>query len=156
MLGLRSAETPTPVGIGCLTMNCEEWTMDLIRLVETYKPVAVWLFANARREQHSQLIRQLKQAGRSWDIRTIVQVGNVASARDALEDGADVLVAQGSDAGGHQLVHGASLMTLLPEVRDLLDQEYRHVPLLAAGGIMDRRSVGAALLLGELFGCLKR
>lgn len=150
MLNITDPDTPTPVGIGCLTMNCEHWIDDLLQLVQMYKPVAVWLFANATRQQHTVLIRELKKAGTGWGLKTFVQVGNVHSARMALEDDVDVLVAQGSDAGGHQFVHGASLLVLLPELRDLLAREYsqKAVPLLAAGGIIDGRSIAAALILG--------
>ena len=55
----------------------------------------------------------------------------------------DVLVVQGTDAGGHGLVKGASIVTLLPEVKDTLEEYFqktqtRQKPILiAAGGIYD-------------------
>ena len=78
------------------------------------------------------------------------QVGNVASARQAALDGADVIVAQGADAGGHQYAQTSGLISLVPEVRDMLDAEFsdRQIALLAAGGIADGRGVAAALALG--------
>ena len=65
-------------------------------------------------------------------------------------DGADVVVAQGGDAGGHQYANTSGLVSLVPEVRDMLDAEFpgRQVALLAAGGIADGRGVAAALTLG--------
>ena len=70
----------------------------------------------------------------------------------------DAIVVQGSaDAGGHGLAKGASLMTLLPEVKDSIAEMKRTgkllphdrvIPLLAAGGIMDSRGVAAVLALG--------
>jgi len=67
-----------------------------------------------------------------------------------VEDGSDVLVVQGTDAGGHQRAQGASLITLLPEVVDMLAEEFKdsHVAVVAAGGIMDGRGIAAAQMLG--------
>ncbi|PHH70201.1 hypothetical protein CDD83_5499 [Cordyceps sp. RAO-2017] len=82
--------------------------------------------------------------------RVFVQVGNVAAAREAARDGADVLVCQGVDAGGHQFRRGAGVVALVPEVRALLDDEFaaRRVPLLAAGGVVDDKGVAAVMALG--------
>jgi nitronate monooxygenase len=64
----------------------------------------------------------------------------------------DVLVIQGTDAGGHQWAQGASLISLLPEVRDLLSKtQSTNTAILAAGGIVDARGCVAALSLGWLF-----
>jgi nitronate monooxygenase len=73
----------------------------------------------------------------------------------------DVLVVQGTDAGGHGLVRGASIVTLLPEVKDTLDTHYQQEDpttiqrplLLATGGISDARTFAAALTLGAS-GCI--
>ncbi len=70
------------------------------------------------------------------------QVGSVSEARAAVDAGADVLVAQGSEAGGH--VRGAStLLALLSAVLDVVD-----VPVLAAGGIGHPRALAAVLAAG--------
>src|SRR5699024_221461 len=77
----------------------------------------------------------------------ICQVQNRAQACEALDAGADVLVAQGSEAGGHG--YGTrSTMTLVPELVDLVATRDTTVPVLAAGGIADGRGLAAALLLG--------
>lgn len=61
----------------------------------------------------------------------------------------DVLVIQGSDAGGHGLARSSSIITLLPECADTLQKEgFGHIPLIAAGGIVDGRGAAAALTLG--------
>ena len=67
-----------------------------------------------------------------------------------MEDGCDVVVVQGTDAGGHQWAQGASLITLVPEVRDMLKQDFNgsNVAVIAAGGIVDGRGVAAQLALG--------
>lgn len=74
--------------------------------------------------------------------RLIVQVVDLDEARHALDLGADVLVAQGTDAGGHGGTRGT--MGFVPAVVDLA----RGTPVLAAGGIADGRGVAAALALG--------
>jgi len=57
-------------------------------------------------------------------------------------------VLQGTDAGGHSRVKGASILSLVPEVSDALASTYSRVPIIAAGGIADGRGVAAALTLG--------
>lgn len=85
------------------------------------------------------VIPRVKAAG----IVTMVQVGSVAEARKAAADGADVIIAQGVEAGGH--VRGdIGLMSLLPAVLGAVGP----VPVLAAGGIGDAEGVQAALKLG--------
>jgi nitronate monooxygenase len=70
------------------------------------------------------------------------QVGSAAEAREAVRAGADVVVAQGVEAGGH-CRGDTPLIPLLCEVLDSVD-----VPVLAAGGIADARGVAAALAAG--------
>lgn len=61
----------------------------------------------------------------------------------------DVLCLQGADAGGHGFERGAGIISLLPEAADALARAgFSHVKLVAAGGIVDARGVGAALALG--------
>lgn len=71
------------------------------------------------------------------------QVQSLAAARRAIIAGADIVVAQGGEAGGHGGTRAT--MTLVPELRDDLGDE---VLLLAAGGIADGRGLAAALSLG--------
>jgi nitronate monooxygenase len=72
----------------------------------------------------------------------IIQVVSMDEARRAVDVGADVIVAQGSEAGGH----GGTRATLpfVPAVVDLVGP----IPVLAAGGIADGRGLAAALSLG--------
>jgi nitronate monooxygenase len=79
---------------------------------------------------------------RASPARLIVQVTDLDEARHALDLGADVLVAQGTDAGGHGGTRGT--MGFVPAVVDLAP----GTPVLAAGGIADGRGVAAALALG--------
>ena len=71
------------------------------------------------------------------------QVGSVAEARAARRRGAQALVVQGSEAGGHNRASAATF-SLLPAVVDAIES----VPVVAAGGIADGRTVAAALALG--------
>jgi len=74
----------------------------------------------------------------------IIQVTSVEEARQALDVGADVIVAQGTEAGGHGARHGRSTLPFVPVVVDLV----APVPVLASGGIADGRGLAAALALG--------
>ena len=58
--------------------------------------------------------------------------------------GANVIVAQGYDAGGHGLINFASIISLVPEIISAIPR----TPVLAAGGISDASGVLAALALG--------
>jgi nitronate monooxygenase len=79
-------------------------------------------------------------------ILSICQVQTLAQAREVLGQGADVIVAQGTEAGGH----GGSRATfpLVPAVVDAVARSGRDVPVVAAGGIVDGRGLAAALMLG--------
>lgn len=77
-------------------------------------------------------------------IKVISLVGNVKNARRVAEGGADIVVAQGYDAGGHTGRIGT--MSLVPQVVDAV----APVPVVAAGGIGDGRGLAAALCLGAV------
>ncbi|WP_205873152.1 NAD(P)H-dependent flavin oxidoreductase [Mycobacterium camsae] len=70
-------------------------------------------------------------------------VGTLAAARKAVDAGVDGLVVEGVEGGGFKSRFGASTMVLLPLVAAHVD-----VPIVAAGGICDARSMAAALVLG--------
>ena len=72
----------------------------------------------------------------------ISQVGTVELAQRAAEAGVDVIVAQGTEAGGH--TGRISTLPLVPAVVDAVSP----IPVIAAGGIADGRGLAAALLLG--------
>jgi NAD(P)H-dependent flavin oxidoreductase YrpB (nitropropane dioxygenase family) len=73
--------------------------------------------------------------------KVMSMVGNVRQARRLATKGVDVIVAQGSEAGGH--VGNVTTMVLVPGVVDAV-----ATPVLAAGGIVDGRGIAASLMLG--------
>jgi nitronate monooxygenase len=85
---------------------------------------------------------QIKAAG----SLLMCQVQTLRHAREAIEAGADIVVAQGTEAGGHGA--NRATMTLVPEIADLLAREAPDTLLVAAGGIADGRGLAAALALG--------
>jgi nitronate monooxygenase/enoyl-[acyl-carrier protein] reductase II len=86
------------------------------------------------------LVRQAHEAG----SKVMVQVTTVAQALEAAERGADVVIAQGGEAGGYGGM--VSTMALVPQVVDVVSP----VPVVAAGGIYDGRGIAAAFMLGAV------
>ncbi len=82
--------------------------------------------------------RRVREAG----IRLICQTQSFEDADLAMAAGADVLVAQGGEAGGH-----TGTISLLPLLAGIAER-YPEVPLLAAGGIASGRTLASALLAG--------
>ena len=78
-----------------------------------------------------------KEAG----IKVIPVVASVALAKRMERCGADALVAEGTEAGGH--IGENTTMVLVPQVVDAV-----NVPVIAAGGIADGRGMAAAFMLG--------
>jgi nitronate monooxygenase len=96
-----------------------------------------------------ELVTRMKAKGMRW----FANVTTVAEAREAVAAGADVVVAQGMEAGGHRGSFEADrpdtalvgLFALLPAVVDAVGD---RVPVVATGGIADARGIAAAFLLG--------
>jgi enoyl-[acyl-carrier protein] reductase II len=91
---------------------------------------------------HMGLPADLIAAAHDRGIVWLQTVGDVAMAAAAVEAGADVLIAQGSEAGGNS--GWVSTMVLVPAVVDVAGD----TPVVAAGGIADGRGIAAALALG--------
>ena len=80
-------------------------------------------------------------------VPLIAQVQTLDHARQALDAGAEILVAQGGEAGGHGMTV-RSTFTLVPDVVDLAAERSPEALVLAAGGVSDGRGLAAALTLG--------
>ena len=80
-----------------------------------------------------------KAAGVKW----VHVVPNVRMALKVQDAGADAVVAEGTEAGGHNGFEGVTTFCLIPQVADAVD-----IPVIAAGGIADARGFKAALILG--------
>ena len=122
------------VGVGFIT-----WSMArqprLLDVTLERKPAAVMLsFGDPA--PHAD---RIKRAG----ALLICQVQTAAMAKDAVAKGADIIIAQGTEGGGH----GGSVSTM-PLVPAIVDAVGSSVPVVAAGGIADGRGLAAALMLG--------
>jgi nitronate monooxygenase len=125
------------VGCGFIT-----WSMarnpKLLDQVLAKRPAALMLsFGDV--EPHASRIR-------SQGVPLICQVQGMKYLREAVDAGADTIVAEGCEAGGHSGHRG--LFTLVPEAADYLAKRSPDTVLVAAGGVGDGRGLAAALMLG--------
>lgn len=130
-LSLASRETDQPWGVGLITWHN---TREQVDLVLDFKPHAVMLsfgdaapYADAIQESGSKLI---------------LQVQTLADAKAACQLGADAIIAQGTEGGGHGGFRAT--FPFVPAVTDIAGD----IPVIAAGGIADGRGMAAALMLG--------
>ena len=121
------------VGVGFITWSLDSQPELLDRCLERQPAAVMFSFGDP-----APYIPKVKQAGGT----VICQIQTLRDAKAAAEAGADVIVAQGTEAGGH----GASRATLplVPAVVDAV----APLPVVAAGGIADGRGVAAAFALG--------
>ena len=127
------SETDRPFGVGFITQLIEGNSENFEIAVSERVPVLVFSFADPR-----PWLGRAKDAG----AITICQVQTPDAAELAINAGADVLLAQGNEAGGH-----TGEMNLLPLLVDLVER-YPDVPVLAAGGITNGRALAAVLAAG--------
>lgn len=125
--------TGARVGVGFITWDLAK-DPDKLHAALAHHPFAVMLsFGNA-----APFIEPIRRAG----ARVILQVQTLEAAREALSFDPDLIVAQGTEAGGHG--SDRPLGALLPEVLDLAGR----IPVVAAGGIADGRGLARALMRG--------
>lgn len=128
-------KTDKPFGINHLLFLTQD---DVLQVTLRARP-AVVAFAWARMNQD--LPDYFKRAHGAGS-KVMYMTGEVALAIKAVEAGADIIVAQGTEAGGH-----VGWMASLPLV-PMVVQAVAPIPVIAAGGIADGRGLAAALALG--------
>jgi nitronate monooxygenase len=125
------------IGCGFITWSLAR-KPELLDLVLAHAPAALMLSFG----DPAPYAAKIKRAGAAL----FCQVQTLAHARKAAAVGADVIVAQGGEAGGHGGTRAT--LTLTPEIADYLAGAAPDCLLLAAGGIADGRGLAASLLLG--------
>lgn len=121
------------IGVGFIGWRLAQ-VPEVLSLALAHEPAAVLLsFSDV-----APWVEPVRAAG----ARVIAQVQSVRQARAAADAGAEVIVAQGTEAGGH-----AGLRATLPLVPAVVDA-VAPLPVVAAGGIGDARGVAAAMMLG--------
>jgi nitronate monooxygenase len=131
-LSLVRQEARRAWGVGLITWHA---TPEMVELALSYEPHAFMLSFG----EPGPYVPAIKEAG----CKLICQVQDTEGALEAKAAGADFIVAQGTEAGGHGAEH-ASTLPLVPAVVDAVST----TSVLAAGGIADGRGLAAALMLG--------
>ena len=136
-----------PIGVGFQIWSCD--ISMAAAAIRKHVPAIAWLFAPSHADELRNWSQELRGASEE-KTRIWIQVGSVQEARQAVELAKpDVLVLQGTDAGGHGLSQSASVISLIPETLDVLEANgISNISILAAGGIVEGRGMAGALALG--------
>lgn len=127
-------KTGRKFGIGFITWSMAKQPR-LMDIALAAKPDALWLsFGDPA---------PFAERARTAGSHVICQVQSVEMARDAVAKGADIIVAQGAEAGGHGASRGT--FALVPAVVDAVGDK---AVVVAAGGVADGRGLAAAMMLG--------
>jgi NAD(P)H-dependent flavin oxidoreductase YrpB (nitropropane dioxygenase family) len=133
MIGQIRAATEAPFNVNFITIFTEPAHIDMC--IELHVPIVSFHWGHPDRRT----IDRLRAAG----IKVWEQVGGIEAGKRAVGDGIDAIIAQGTEAGGHNYGTLPGL-ALIPEMVD----KVRPPMLMASGGIADGRGLAAALSLG--------
>jgi nitronate monooxygenase len=125
------------VGCGFITWSLRH-RPELLDAAIAHRPKAIFLSF----DDPEPFASRIKAAG----IPLLCQLQTRADAERAIDCGADIIVAQGTEGGGHGGTRAT--LTLVPEIADLIAKRAPQTLLCAAGGIADGRGLAAALMLG--------
>jgi nitronate monooxygenase len=143
LLAGPASPTQTRLGIGFITWRLDsdasalDWVLD-----QANRPAAV-MFSFGNPARYTQRIQH-------HHIPIICQAQRVDQVSQLIDAGAQIIVAQGGEAGGHGMRNDQArgTFTLVPEIADWLAKHSPNTLLLAAGGIADGRGLAAAMMLG--------
>ncbi|MFI3236999.1 MAG: enoyl-[acyl-carrier-protein] reductase FabK [Lachnospiraceae bacterium] len=128
---LAKALTDRPIGVNIMLLNPNADEVAQMLIEEGVEVVTTGAGSPER------FVDMWKKAG----IKVIPLVSSVAIAKRMERVGADAVIAEGMEAGGH--IGSATTMTMVPQIVDAVD-----IPVIAAGGIGDGRGMAAAFMLG--------
>jgi nitronate monooxygenase len=131
---LKGLRGERPFGVGFITWSLAKQPQ-LLDMALAARPRAVWFSFG----DPAPFIERVKAVG----ALVVCQVQSVAMAIDVVDKGADIVVAQGGEAGGHGI--SQSSLTLVPAVVDAIAGK---APVVLAGGAADGRALAAAMMLG--------
>ena len=125
------------VGCGLITWSLQQ-NPHLLQFVLAHEPLAMFLSFGDPAPFTSDI--------KATNVKLICQVQTLRDAKRAMDSGADIIVAQGAEAGGHG--EKRATFTIVPEVADYIASHSPDTLLCAAGGVADGRGLAAALMLG--------
>jgi nitronate monooxygenase len=132
----RTAAAPgRAYGVGLMAWALEEDASQLAAVLDVRPDLVSVSFGDV-----APFVARLREAG----LRVAVQAGTLDEARRAVAAGADLVVARGSEGGGH----GRDAMATLPLLQEVLD--HVDVPVVAAGGVAGPRGLAAVLAAGAV------
>lgn len=130
-IDLVRSETDNPFGVNLMLQQHN--IPELVDVIADKRVAAVTTGAGTPKPYFEQL--------HAAQVKVIPVIPNVSIAKKMEQLGVDAVVAEGMESGGH--IGQTTTMSLVPQVVDAV-----NIPVIAAGGIADKRSVAAALVLG--------